>query len=141
MAGPPTTSLSLNLSPPSSNPMRRFANWARASPPASSARNRTSPKRVFRMVKPHRTLAVLKMKRLVTLIFAVCTGACLHAPPPHPRALEANELCAQYIGVNDLTRAEVQCDLGLQFAPQYADLWVNKGLIALKRGQEDNAKD
>jgi tetratricopeptide (TPR) repeat protein len=81
------------------------------------------------------------MKRLFTLGFSALFAACLHTPPPHPRALEANELCAVYIGQGDLTRAEVQCDLGLQFAPQYADLWVNKGLIALKRGQEDNAKD
>jgi tetratricopeptide (TPR) repeat protein len=78
------------------------------------------------------------MKRLLPAFFL---AACLHTPPPHPRAIEANELCAQYIGMDDLTRAEVQCDLGLQFAPQYADLWVNKGLIALRRGQQDNAKD
>lgn len=66
---------------------------------------------------------------------------CVTAPPPHPRALECNELCAQFIGAGDLTRAEVQCDLGIQFSPHYADLWVNKGLIALRRGQEDKAKE
>ncbi len=78
---------------------------------------------------------------------AIVTGAallvagCLSTPPPHPRALEANELCTQYINSGDLVRAEVQCDLGLQFSPQYADLWVNKGLIYFRRGQNDQAKE
>lgn len=67
--------------------------------------------------------------------------ACAGAPPPHQRALEANELCAQYIGQNNLQTAEDQCDLGLQFSPQYADLWVNKGNIAFLRGQYPNAKE
>ncbi len=80
------------------------------------------------------------MKRLIPGL-ALALASCLHTPPPHPRAVEANQLCTDYIGLGDLVRAEVQCDLGLQFAPQYADLWVNKGLIALKRGQEDNAKE
>ncbi|MHB8877162.1 MAG: tetratricopeptide repeat protein, partial [Myxococcaceae bacterium] len=40
-----------------------------------------------------------------------------------------------------LTRAEVQCDLGLQFSPQYSDLWVNKGLIYLRRGNDEKAKE
>lgn len=68
-------------------------------------------------------------------------AGCVSAPAPHPRALECNELCARHIGEGDLTKAEVQCDLGLQFSPMYADLWVNKGLIALRRGQEERAKE
>lgn len=80
------------------------------------------------------------MKRLLPLVAALL-GACLSTPPPHPRALEANELCTLYISQGDLTRAEVQCDLGLDFSPQYADLWVNKGLIALRRGNDDKAKE
>ena len=80
------------------------------------------------------------MTRLLAPLSLLLAG-CLSTPPPHPRALEANELCTQYLSAGDLTRAEVQCDLGLQFSPQYADLWVNKGLIALTRGQRDNAKD
>ncbi|MBX7114579.1 MAG: tetratricopeptide repeat protein [Myxococcaceae bacterium] len=80
------------------------------------------------------------MKRFLPLLLIVATG-CLSSPPVHPRALECNELCAQYIGTGDLTRAEVQCDLGLQFSPQYADLWVQKGLIALRRGQTPTAKE
>jgi tetratricopeptide (TPR) repeat protein len=80
------------------------------------------------------------MRRFVAPVL-LALAACLTVPPPHPRALECNELCAQYIGAGDLTNAEVQCDLGLQFSPQYADLWVNKGLISLRRGQEDKAKE
>jgi tetratricopeptide (TPR) repeat protein len=43
--------------------------------------------------------------------------------------------------MGDLEMADIQCDLGLQFAPQYADLWTNKGIIALQRGQKDVAKE
>src|SRR5579871_2942946 len=81
------------------------------------------------------------LNRPLLLLALACLPACLSTPPPHPRALEANELCTQYINNGDLTRAEVQCDLGLQFSPQYADLWVNKGLIAFRRGQNDAAKE
>lgn len=91
------------------------------------------------------TLDDLMTKRSATYVaaavVALTSAACISTPPPHPRALEANELCARYIGMGDLVHAEVQCDLGLQFAPQYADLWVNKGLIELKRGNNALAKD
>ncbi|MCL2011754.1 MAG: tetratricopeptide repeat protein [Cystobacterineae bacterium] len=82
-----------------------------------------------------RTLIVLMV------LFSWGSLSCIKAPPPHPRGLEANELCAQYLHLGDLERAEVQCDLGLQFAPQYGDLWTNKGNIALARGQESVAKE
>lgn len=78
--------------------------------------------------------------RLLLALGALAASACISAPQVHPRALENNELCAQYTNAGDLTKAEVHCDLGLQFSPQYADLWVNKGLIAIKRGQNDVAK-
>ncbi len=74
-------------------------------------------------------------------LIAVVLAGCITTPAPHPRALEANELCVQYLNQNDLVKAEVQCDLGLQFSPQYADLWSNKGLIHLKRQQMDPAKE
>jgi Tfp pilus assembly protein PilF len=80
------------------------------------------------------------MTRRVLLALLPLVG-CVTTPPPHPRALEANNICTEYISQGDLTRAEVQCDLGIQFSPQYADLWVNKGLISLKRGQKENAKE
>jgi tetratricopeptide (TPR) repeat protein len=75
---------------------------------------------------------------LTTLLFLV---GCAGAPPPTQRALECNELCAQYIAMGNLQAAEDQCDLGIQFSPQYADLWVNKGVIAFNRGQDDKAKE
>lgn len=68
-------------------------------------------------------------------------AGCLRAPPPHPRALENNEYCAQYLSSGNLEKAEVHCDLGLSFSPEYSDLYVNKGLIALRRGQDDVAKE
>ncbi|HEY0881571.1 MAG TPA: tetratricopeptide repeat protein [Archangium sp.] len=71
------------------------------------------------------------------LVLAGCAGT----PPPTQRALECNELCAQYIAMGNLQAAEDQCDLGLQFSPQYADLWVNKGVISFNRGQDDKAKE
>jgi len=66
---------------------------------------------------------------------------CLQMPPPHPRALENNEYCAKYLDQGNLEKAEVHCDLGIQFSPQYSDLWVNKGIIAMRRGQKDLAKE
>lgn len=77
----------------------------------------------------------------VVLVLAGLLAGCLSTPPPHPRALECNELCALHISRGDLTAAEDQCDLGIQFSPQYADLWVNKGIIAYNRGQNDKAKE
>lgn len=72
---------------------------------------------------------------------AVFFTSCIATPPPHPRALECNELCALHISRGELVAAEDQCDLGIQFSPQYADLWVNKGIIAYNRGQNDKAKE
>ena len=66
---------------------------------------------------------------------------CVTTPPVHERALINAELCAQMLHAEDLVRAEVYCDLGLEFSPHYADLWVNKGLIALKRGDNKTAKE
>lgn len=71
----------------------------------------------------------------------VVLGACVTVQQPSVRAAEANTLCAQYITQGDLQTAEDQCDLGLQFSPAYADLWVNKGVIAYNRGQFDKAKE
>jgi tetratricopeptide (TPR) repeat protein len=66
---------------------------------------------------------------------------CISTPAPHERALINNELCVQQLGAGNLQQAEVYCDLGLEFSPQYADLWVNKGLIALAAGRKDDARE
>lgn len=86
------------------------------------------------------------MRRVLPLLLAaaaaLCAGvSCTAVPPPHPRAVENNEYCAQYMGAGNLEKAEVHCDLGLQFSPNWSDLWVNKGIIALKRGQTALAKE
>jgi tetratricopeptide (TPR) repeat protein len=79
--------------------------------------------------------------RLRTAFVVLALVGCVTTPPVHPRALENAELCAQSLQADDLIRAEVYCDLGLQFSPQFADLWVNKGLIALKKGNNGQAKE
>lgn len=81
------------------------------------------------------------MKLALVVAAALALTGCLKRPPPHPRALECNELCTMYVAQGELAKAEVQCDLGLQFSPEYADLWVNKGLIALKRENTEKAKE
>jgi tetratricopeptide (TPR) repeat protein len=83
----------------------------------------------------------MRLPRVPCAFLLVTSAACLSTPPVHERALLNNELCVQQIAVNDLERAEVYCDLGLEFSPQYADLWVNKGLIRLKQGKNGDAKD
>ncbi|HVE83352.1 MAG TPA: tetratricopeptide repeat protein [Myxococcales bacterium] len=74
-------------------------------------------------------------------LLLLLSAGCLRAPQVHQRALENNEFCAVYISQGQLDRAETHCDLGLEFSPEYADLWVNKGLIALKRNQLEPAKE
>ncbi|MCP3097636.1 tetratricopeptide repeat protein [Myxococcus sp. K15C18031901] len=76
----------------------------------------------------------------LTLVCALPLAGCLTTPPPHERALINNELCTQELHKGDLVRAEVYCDLGLEFSPQYADLWANKGIIALSAGRTEDAK-
>ncbi|WP_342380867.1 tetratricopeptide repeat protein [Myxococcus stipitatus] len=85
----------------------------------------------------------MRLARLASALSWVCAlplAACLTTPPPHERALINNELCVQELQNQDLVRAEVYCDLGLEFSPQYADLWANKGLIARYAGRTDDAK-
>lgn len=89
------------------------------------------------------TPKAMRLRRLVTLTAAAAlsTTACLNTPPPHERALINNELCAQEMANGDLQKAETYCNLGLEFSPQYADLWANKGLIAMYSGNKPKAKD
>lgn len=89
------------------------------------------------------TRPAMRLSRLLTAMSLVSTlplVACVSTPPPHERALINNELCVQELNKGDLVRAEVHCDLGLEFSPQYADLWANKGIIALASGRKDDAK-
>lgn len=82
-----------------------------------------------------------RLSTLLVLLGVLFAASCVKMPPVHPRAIQENALCAQYTSAGDLTEAEVHCDLGLQFSPQFADLWVNKGLIKLRQGHTEEAKD
>ncbi|SEU08999.1 tetratricopeptide repeat protein [Stigmatella erecta] len=82
----------------------------------------------------------MRLNPLLCALSLVAATGCISKPPIHERALYNNELCTQQIAVGDLTRAEVYCDLGLEFSPHYADLWVNKGLISLQAGKKEEAK-
>lgn len=79
--------------------------------------------------------------RLTTALLVGLMSSCASVPAPHPRALEASQLCALYASQGELQTADDQCDLGLQFSPQFADLWVNKGVVAYHRGQLEKAKE
>jgi tetratricopeptide (TPR) repeat protein len=84
------------------------------------------------------------MKAVAPLALAAASlivSACSAKPAPHPRALESNELCALAYSRGQLQTAEDQCDLCLQFSPDYADCWANKGIIAYARGQDAKAKE
>ncbi len=75
------------------------------------------------------------------LAVALATLACFPRAAPHPRAVESGYLCAAALAKGDLQTAEDQCDLCLQFSPDFGDCWTNKGLIAWKRGQPAKAKE
>lgn len=83
----------------------------------------------------------MRFPRLLPALPLLSALACVTTPPPHPRALLNAELCAQQLELNNLQQAEVYCDLGLDFSPQYADLWVNKGLIAMRANNNKEAKE
>jgi tetratricopeptide (TPR) repeat protein len=83
----------------------------------------------------------MRLHRLLPCLLLAVTGCATTPPVVSPRAMENNDLCVHYMSAGDLDRADIHCDLGLQFAPGYAELWVNKGLVHYRRGQLDKAKD
>lgn len=83
----------------------------------------------------------MRSLRSALAIPLLLASACVTTPPPSDRALVNNELCTQELNKGDLKQAEVYCDLGLEFAPQYADLWANKGLIAMYSGNKKLARE
>lgn len=85
--------------------------------------------------------AIMPSLRSALVLPLLLASGCITTPPPSDRALVNNELCTQEIAKGDLKQAEVYCDLGLEFAPQYADLWSNKGLIAMYAGNKAKAKE
>jgi Tfp pilus assembly protein PilF len=67
------------------------------------------------------------------LLTLFCCG-CLPRVAIHAEALRHNELCAQ-------RRDEIHCRHAIEFSPQFADPWVNLGLIAQARGDKAAARD
>jgi tetratricopeptide (TPR) repeat protein len=80
------------------------------------------------------------------LVFALIVAGllpigCKTAAPIHPRAVEHNTYCAQYLASGDLEKAETRCKLALEFNPDYPEPYCNLGLIELRRNHWDTAKD
>ncbi|HET9452251.1 MAG TPA: tetratricopeptide repeat protein [Aggregicoccus sp.] len=82
----------------------------------------------------------MPLLRPCAALLLVLATACTHSPQPHARALAHNDLCAEQLTQGELVKAEANCDLGLEYAPRYGNLWVNKGLIALEDGRKADAK-
>jgi tetratricopeptide (TPR) repeat protein len=78
--------------------------------------------------------------RRLTPCWLVLVAACLHAPK-HPEATRAANACARHLQDDRLDEAEAECALGLEFAPDDADLWVNRGLVLLRRGKKVRARE
>ena len=82
----------------------------------------------------------MALLRPATALLPLLALACGAAQKPHPSAVLHNDRCAQELARGDLVRAEAECDLGLEYSPKDGDLWVNKGLIALKDGRKQDAR-
>ena len=82
----------------------------------------------------------MSLPRSAAALLLLLVPACTHSPQPHARALAHNDLCAELLTQGELVKAEANCDLGLEYAPRYGNLWVNKGLIALRDGRKADAK-
>lgn len=81
--------------------------------------------------------------RSALLLPLLLATGCAHnaSAPPSERALINNEMCAQQIAQGDLARAEGYCDQGIEEAPKFAELWSNKGIIAMKAGDQKLARE
>src|SRR4051794_9210471 len=90
---------------------------------------------------PPRLAGKTLMRTPLVLLTVVSSIACVTAAPIHPRALELCERCSRSHEQHDLVQAETYCDLGLEFSPQSADLWNNKGVIAREKEKLSEAKD
>jgi tetratricopeptide (TPR) repeat protein len=81
----------------------------------------------------------MALPRSALALLLTLAPACT-ASRPHPRALAHNDQCAALLAQGQLVQADANCDLGLEYSPKYGDLWVNKGLIALRDGRKSDAK-
>ncbi len=118
--------------------------WTLARSPGATLGKQPACPPPWALIAPVRTAytrAVMRLHRLLPALPLLSALACVTTPPPHERALLNNELCAQQLALDNLQQADVYCDLGLEFSPQYADLWANKGLISLKANRMKEAKE
>jgi Flp pilus assembly protein TadD len=83
----------------------------------------------------------MRLLRSALALPLLLASGCLTTPPPSAPALENNELCTQEIAKGDCQQAEIRCNLALEYAPHYADIWSNKGLIAMCVGDKKKAKE
>lgn len=80
------------------------------------------------------------MRVVVACVAVLLLAGCAHEPVRCEYPLDFNPRCAQALHDGDLKLAERQCNMGLEFEPHSADLWANKGLIALAQGDSVKAK-
>ncbi|WP_426754698.1 tetratricopeptide repeat protein [Myxococcus sp. Y35] len=80
-------------------------------------------------------------KTLALSSVALLLSAC--GPRPYICEYRVNhvELCDQELASGNLSRAETYCDLGLEFSPEFADLWALKGRIERLRDNPAKAKE
>lgn len=83
----------------------------------------------------------MRLLRIAALPVVLLSAGCLRTPPPTENAIQNSDLCSMYITQGDLERADIHCDLAIQFAPQWADPYVNKAHVQFLRGQVKQAKD
>lgn len=77
--------------------------------------------------------------RLTPLL--LLTTACLRTPPPNEHALQNADQCVQYLDMKDIERAQIHCELALQFAPQWAVAHLNMGLVHYTKGDSKAARE
>ncbi|NOK15856.1 tetratricopeptide repeat protein [Corallococcus carmarthensis] len=82
------------------------------------------------------------MCAVMACVAVLLLAGCAHEPESFKceYVSDYNPRCVQELLNGNLDKAEVYCDLGLEFTPRSADLWANKGLIALSRGDPVKAK-
>src|SRR5690606_11629171 len=95
-----------------------------------TGRVRIAPPLTRRLHSP----AMCTLLRLSPLLLLLLLPACLRTPPPNEHAIQNSDQCVQYMDMGDLERAQIHCELALQFAPQWAVAHLNMGLVHYTKG-------
>jgi tetratricopeptide (TPR) repeat protein len=77
----------------------------------------------------------------VVAVLAAAVLACPTRARLHPLTVDYNVQCVRLMNEGRLDDAEIACDHALEFTPDYAEVWCNKGLIEMFRGKLDAAKE